>query len=259
MPLDLPTSPLRLDQRVSLVTGGSTGIGLAIGAALAQSGADVILAARSVEELKEAKAQVSALSTGRVEIISVDVAQRDQVTRMAEQISQRFGRLDILINNAGVNIPARVDGDSVGPWDTVQAVNLGGTFNVTRECLPLLRRAQWGRIVNIASTLALRGGDAQGAFVAAKAGVVGFTRACALENARFGITVNVICPGWVTTRATQAAAEDPQRSDEIVRSIPIGRWGRPEDVALGVLYLASEGAGFVTGTTLVIDGGRSAQ
>lgn len=252
---------LRLSGKVALITGGGTGIGRACALAFGREGAQVALAGRRGEPLKAVVREIEA-GGGVALALTCDVTQTESVMEALSQSEQRFGRLNTIVNNAGAVVVATAEHTSDEDWQKVIAVNLTGTFLVSRGALPALRRAGGGSIVNIGSVLGLVARKERAAYCAAKAGVSGLTRAMAIDHAPDKIRVNCICPTIVETelgmqtirRAPNADAEIQRRINEI----PLGRMGTPEDVALMAVYLASDEASWVTGASFPLDGGVTA-
>ena len=241
-----------LEGRVSLVTGASRGIGRAIARALAAEGAHVVLAARDAARLEEPLAEVRA-GAGRGEALAVDVADRASVEKAIAHVVAVHGRIDHLVNNAGItrdNLLLRMKDEE---WQQVMATNLTGVFLCTQAALKPMLKQRSGRIVNITSVVGLAGNAGQANYAASKAGIVGFTKSVAREVASRGITANAVAPGFVETDMT-AAMTDKAR-EAVLTAVPMGRVGRPEDVAGAVLYLVSDAAAYVTGQVLGVDGG----
>lgn len=239
--------------KVALVTGGSRGIGRAIALKLAENGADVAINyvgnTAAAEEVKAAIEQMGRKAL----LIQCSVADTDGVQVMVNQVVKELGRLDILVNNAGITRDGLLMRMKEADWDDVMNTNLKGVYNCSKAVMRTMMKQKSGRIVNMASVVGEMGNAGQANYAAAKAGVIGFTKSLAKEVASRGITVNAIAPGFIATDMTRVLSDDQKA--EMARTIPLGRAGQPEDVANAVLFLASEGAAYITGQVLNVDGG----
>ena len=243
--------------RVAVVTGGGRGIGRAIAARLAREGANVAVVYRTNDEAAGETAKLVRDAGVGCEVYKADVASSGDVEAVFKKIRDNFGRLDILVNNAGVtrdNIMLRMKEEE---FDEVLQTNLKGSYLCTRAVLRSMVRARWGRIVNITSVVGLIGNAGQANYAASKAGVIGFTKSVAREVAQRGITANAVAPGYVETELTGGLSDSVK--DQIRAQIPAGRMGEPEEISDAVAFLAGEGAGYLTGQTISVDGGMVMQ
>jgi 3-oxoacyl-[acyl-carrier protein] reductase len=241
-----------LKDRVALVTGASQGIGRDTALALSEAGAKVAVAARNEEKLTALVTEVSAAG-GEALAVKMDVADADQVKAGFKQVVEKFGRLDILVNNAAITrdgLALRMKPDD---WEVVIRTNLTGAHFCIQQALATMMRARAGRIINIASVVAQMGNAGQANYVAAKAGLIGLTKAIAMEIASRNITVNAVAPGFIKTPMTDVLPDKVK--EELNMRIPLGRMGSPRDVAAAIVFLASEEAGYITGHVLDVNGG----
>ncbi len=249
---------IRLDGRVALVTGASSGLGYASALALAEAGADLVVAGRSLERLADICRAVEA--RGRHAFpLAVDVRDLAQVRRMADAAFERFGRIDILVNSAGLNIPQPALEVTEEAWDTIMDTNAKGLFFCCQAVGRYMVAQRYGRIVNIGSTMGLVGMADRAAYCASKGAVSQLTKVLAIEWAPYNVTVNAVAPTFVETPLTRPYFERiPGFREEVLRRIPLGRLGSPEEVAAAVVFLASDAASMITGVTLPVDGGWTA-
>jgi 3-oxoacyl-[acyl-carrier protein] reductase len=243
--------------RLAIVTGGGRGIGRAVAVRLAAEGANVAISYRSNDDAAQETAEAVREAGVECEVFKGDVASPEDVQVLFEGVTDAFGRLDILVNNAGLtrdNLMLRMKEEE---FDEVLRTNLGGTYLCTRAALRPMIRARWGRIVNVSSVVGLVGNAGQANYAASKAGIIGFTKSVAREVAQRGITANAVAPGYVETELTGRL---PENVKEAIRTqVPMGRFGEAEEVAEVVTFLAGEGAGYVTGQTIAVDGGMTMQ
>jgi 3-oxoacyl-[acyl-carrier protein] reductase len=241
-----------LKGKVSIVTGGAQGIGKAIAHKLAQHGSSIVVVDVNLDQASQTAQELQGSGVEALPL-KVDVSDHAAAVEAVKAAVTKFGRVDILVNNAGITRDALLLRMKPSDWDLVLDINLKGTFNFTSAVLPTMVKQRGGRIVNVASVMGLVGNAGQANYSASKAGVIGLTRSTAKEVASRGITVNAVAPGFIETAMTQKLPESARA--EILKKVPLGTVGRPEDVANGVLFLVSELASYVTGHVLVIDGG----
>jgi NAD(P)-dependent dehydrogenase (short-subunit alcohol dehydrogenase family) len=245
-------------QKNAVVTGASRGLGRAIALALARAGANLVLIARDTAALQRVASEVEQLGR-RALALPCDVTAESEVTAAAHQVQATLGAVHILVNSAGINIRKPITEFSLEEWRRVLDTNLTGVFLMCRAFVPLMRGHGYGRILNLTSIMSHVALPGRTAYAASKTGLLGFTRALALELAPEGITVNGISPGPVATEMNRPLLENPDLNREFTARIPLARWGREEEIAALALYLCSEAAGWITGTDIRIDGGWTAQ
>ena len=236
------------ENKVVLITGASGGMGKAIAKKFAEAGAKVAL--NDIAQAEESLKTITQELGGRYFL--ADVSKFEEVEKMVQDIQKEFGRLDILVNNAGITQDRTLAKMTKEEWQRVIDIDLTGVFNCSKAALPLIIANQ-GKIVNISSLVGQRGNFGQVNYAAAKAGIIGFTKALTKEVGRFGVTVNAIAPGFIETRLTENLP--PELKETIKKFTPLGRFGKPEEVASLVVFLASEEADFITGAVINIDGG----
>lgn len=243
---------MTLQGKVAVVTGGSRGIGRTVALALAREGAALTICARDRVLLEKIAAELEA-SGGQVLAVRADVTQPSEVEEMIGACLERFGQMNILVNNAGItrdNLLLRMKEEE---WDEVLGVNLKGVFHCTRAALRPMLKQRGGRIINLTSVVGVMGNPGQANYAAAKAGIIGLTKATAREVAARGITVNAVAPGFIETDMTHAL--DTEIQERLRSQIPLGRFGRPEEVAEIVVFLASDRAAYITGQVIHVNGG----
>ena len=241
-----------LKEKVALVTGASQGIGRAIALVLSESGAKVALAARNAEKLASLAGEI-AKSGGEALAIQMDVADAAQIKSGFQQVLAKFGRLDILVNNAAITRDTLALRMKLEDWDAVLRTNLTGAHLCIQQALGAMLKQRSGRIINITSVVAETGNAGQANYVASKAGLIGLTRAIAIEVASRSITVNAIAPGFIETPMTDPLS--PELKEKMKSMIPLGRFGADKEIAAAVVFLASDEAGYITGQVLDVNGG----
>lgn len=249
----------RLDGRVAVVTGGSKGLGRSMAFALAEAGADIAICSRNGGESSDVAAEI-ADATGRKAIgIACDVTDATSAREMASECQSTFGRIDILLNNAGVNVRKPTTELTEADWDSVIDISVKGSFLCSQAIMPGMIERKWGRIVMLGSIMSFVAIAGRSAYAAAKTGVLGLTRALCLEGAPYGVTVNCLCPGPFETPMNRVLMNDPVAYQAFLAKIPVGRWGQPEELGPAIVYLCSPASAFMTGAAFTIDGGWTAQ
>ncbi len=244
----------KLEGKVAVITGASKGLGRAMALALGKAGARLALVSRNAQLLQETVDAVRACNAG-CELFQADVTDEAQVRKLEAEFQARYGKIQILINNAGVNVRKPVTEFTLAEWNFVIQTNLTGVFLMCRSLVPLMTGQSYGRILNLTSIMSHVALPGRTAYAASKSGLLGFTRALALEVAPEGITVNGISPGPIATEMNLPVLQNPEANKQFLANLPIGRWGKPEEIGELAVYLCSEEAGFITGTDILIDGG----
>jgi len=235
-----------------LVTGASQGIGRACALALAEAGAQVALAARNVEKLEAVAAEIAAAG-GTAKAFALDVSDEDSIKACAKDVISHFGKVEILVNNAGITRDILTLRMKKKDWDDVLTTNLTGAFLLTQACMSSMLKARWGRVINITSVVGETGQAGQANYAASKAGLIGLTKSLARELASRTITVNAVAPGYIETSMTEVLTAEQRAA--MMAHVPLARPGTDKDVAAAVAFLASEGASYITGHTLDVNGG----
>jgi gluconate 5-dehydrogenase len=248
-----------LSGQAALVTGGSRGLGKAIGRALAGAGASVCLASRNHGQAQAAAEELAAATGSRCVGLAADVSRAAEVERLVATALEELGQVDILVNNAGLGLTGPTTEVSDEVWTAMIQTNLSAAFFCCRAAARQMLARKYGRILNVASILGTVALPGFAAYASTKAGMIGLTKALALEWAGHGVTVNALCPGFFPTEMTAGIERNPALRAEITRRIPMDRWGLEHEVGAAALYLASREAGFTTGACLILDGGWTAQ
>jgi 3-oxoacyl-[acyl-carrier protein] reductase len=244
---------MRFEGQVAVVTGAGRGIGHAIAVRLASEGARIACVSRTAANARKTADEINATRADVAKHYAVDVADHAAVQKIGAQILQDFGKIDVLVNNAGMTRDALAMRMSLEDWDSVINTNLRGAFSFTQAVLRAMIKQRAGRIINISSVSGIMGNAGQTNYAASKAGLIGFTKSLAREVASRNITVNAVAPGFVMTDMTAGLSDDVKRA--LHAKIPLGKTGTPEDIANAVAFLASAEAGYITGQTLCVDGG----
>ncbi len=243
-----------LSGKVALVTGGSKGLGKAMARGLVEAGADIVISSRHEDELKQALEEIKKGTPRRGLAVVADMAKRDDVDRLAERALSAMGKVDILINNAGSNIPQPIDQIKDKDWDYLIELNLRSVMALTRALVPQMKQRRWGRVIHISSIMGFASKEGRNVYSATKSALLGLARASAIDLGPFGITVNCIAPGPFLTDLPASLLSDAEKqafSDHTA----IGRWGKPEELIGPALLLASDAGSYITGQSIIIDGG----
>ena len=248
-----------LTGKAAIVTGGSKGLGQAMAAGLASAGADVLLTSRNEAEVQEAAESIASDYGHRAVGMVADVTAEEQTEAMAQRALDEFGRIDILINNAGINIRGPIDELTYEQFQEVERINVDGVWLATRAVVPHMKAAKYGRIVNLGSTLGVVGLANRTPYASSKGAVVQMTRALGLELAEFNITCNAICPGPFLTPMNIPIKDDEQTKKFIVGAVALERWGEMQEIQGAAIFLASDAASYMTGSLVTVDGGWTAR
>jgi NAD(P)-dependent dehydrogenase (short-subunit alcohol dehydrogenase family) len=248
----------KLEGKTALITGASKGLGKAMALALGKAGARLVLVSRNLEQT-QGTAEAVIAEGGNAEAFQADLTDEQQVAQLAKEVGQKVGSINILVNNAGINIRKAVTDFTLVEWNQVQNTNVTSVFLMCRAFVPQMKGQGYGRIINMTSIMSHVALPGRTAYAASKASLLGFTKALALELAPEKITVNGISPGPFGTEMNKPIMENPEANQQFVSKIPLGRWGKVEEIGQLAVYLSSEDAGFITGTDIMIDGGWTAQ
>jgi 2-deoxy-D-gluconate 3-dehydrogenase len=253
----MPIPSLSLEGQVAIVTGGGTGIGRGIALEFAKAGADVVVTSRKLANLEKVAEEVRALGKHSL-AVPADITNKVDVDNMVQRVMDEFGAIDILVNNAGTIVRASLLEHSEEDWDVVLDTNLKGYYLCSRAVGKRMVEQKKGNIINIASVRGIAAAPGRASYCVSKAGVPMLTRVLALELASYNIRANAIAPGWVKTNINEVLWGDPETYKQIAAPIPMGRWAEPSEIASVALFLASDASSYMTGHTIVVDGGQLA-
>ena len=244
--------------KVALVTGGSKGLGKAMARGLVEAGADIVIASRHEAELKPALAEILQGTKSRGAYFVADMAQRAEVQKLAAFALEKMGRVDVLINNAGTNVPQAIDEITDVEWDRIMEINLNSVMSLTRAIVPQMKTRRWGRVIHISSIMAFVSNNGRNVYSATKAALVGMARSSALDLGPFGVTVNCIAPGPFLTDLP-ASVLTKEEQDRFAKMTALNRWADPKELVGTALLLASDAGSYITGATFIVDGGFTAR
>ena len=250
---------MKLDGKIALVTGGSKGLGYRMALALAEAGADVALCSRNGGEAEQAAAEIRSLTGRKALGLGCDVTDKSSVLNLKSDVEAEFGKVDILLNNAGVNVRKPTVELTEEDWDSVIDISVKGSFFCSQAFMPGMIERKWGRIVMLGSIMSFVAIAGRAAYASSKSALLGMTKALALEGAAHGVNVNCLCPGPFETPMNRVLMDDPVAYQAFLAKIPMGRWGQPEELGGAIVFLCSNASSFMTGTSLTIDGGWTAQ
>jgi NAD(P)-dependent dehydrogenase (short-subunit alcohol dehydrogenase family) len=249
----------RLDGRRALITGGAKGLGRVIAQALAEAGADVAITSRTLADCQKTAAEIARTTGRRTAAFASDVTAQEDLNKLRSAVESELGPIDILFNNAGINIRGPIEELSEADFNSVITTNLTAIFLCSQTFGPPMRERGWGRVINLGSIMSTIALSYRTPYASSKAGVLGFTRALGLEWATSGVTVNAICPGPFATDMNKQLLSDPAKYQDFVSRIPMGRWGGLDEICGAAVFLASDAASYITGSALFVDGGWTAQ
>lgn len=244
-----------LQGKTALISGGSRGIGRAIAELFYKEGSNIYILARNAEQVVKSASEIDSLHENRVKGIACDVSEKESIDQAISVIKADNAEVDILVNCAGVNLRGPLETMPLETWNKVIAINLTGTFLLTQACFEMFKHKGHGKVINIASLMSEIARPTISPYIASKGGVKLFTKAIAIEWAKYNIQANAIIPGYIATEMNAPLMADPEFNSFICKRTPVGRWGKPEEVAHTALFFASEGANFITGQVLAVDGG----
>jgi len=248
-----------LDGRTALITGGSQGLGEVIAHAYAQAGARVIITSRRLESCQAVARKITNETAAETFALAADVSSSKDVEQLYQEVKEKVGPVDIIVNSAGINIRGSITDITEENWDSIVDINLKAPFLMARRFAPDMAERGWGRIIHLGSILSAIGIANRAPYASSKTGLIGLTRVLAMEFASKGVTVNAICPGTFATEMNRPLLDDPKIYADFVSKIPLGRWGDLSEITGPALFLASNASSFMTGSTLYIDGGWTAQ